>query len=266
MSEFEDEIFKRFELSHRGSVQIDLYSTASQNLKLFEESIKKTLTKHENKHNKMCEKASDISEKISELQIDLSGLDYEEKHINLQNKIYELQEKGYSYYIESYWIDQQLKAISEMQIINAFKNLEINIKSLIYIAYPEINLKDFYKWENLVQFFKSKNIKMAEIEGYKEMVDLKSLNNVIKHIGQLNVIIRKIEEFKGAEELNYVSLINFYERIKNIIETFLRLLVIEIEKELFQFDEDRIIEIAKDLKNRMELNEIESLILKLKND
>lgn len=264
MFDLEDDIFKKFEISYRRSVEIDLSQTASQNLKLFEDSIKGTLHKLEKKYNKMRQKASNTSERISELRLDFSEIESEKKYENVQNKIHKLQEKEHSYYIDSYWINLQLKSISEMQIINAFKNLEINIKELIQIAYPEINSKDLYKWENLLQFFKNKGILIAHIQGYKEMVDLKNLNNCIKHNGELNENVKKIMEFRLDDELNYVNLINFYERIKDQIETFLRLLVNEIKKELFQFDECRISDIAQNLKNRMEVADIECLIEKLR--
>ncbi|OYX84359.1 MAG: hypothetical protein B7Y83_08475 [Flavobacteriales bacterium 32-34-25] len=254
-----------FNFSYKELIKSDLSCTASHNLKLFEDSIKETIRRFEKKHNAYCEKSHKISIKISKLDekqsnyIENIDLEYQE----LQNQKYQLYEEQHDYELERYWINQQLKSLSEMQIINAFKNVEINIKTLVNIAYPTVDTKEFYKWESFLQFFKNRDIKVFQIKGYKEIVDLKNLNNAIKHNGVLNEEIKKIEEFKTFEEFDFVNLINFYERIKDVIQSFLLSLADEIRKDLFEFSDDRITQISQDFKQRMGKAEIKSLVKKL---
>ncbi|KAA5822415.1 hypothetical protein FPF71_14805 [Algibacter amylolyticus] len=255
-----------FDFSYQQIIEDDLTCAANQNLNLFEYSIKEAIDKFQKEYNKYCEKESDISDKISEIEIKQSNLDESKdlKYKELQNHKIELYNKQHYYFTETYLINEQLKSLSEMQIINTFKNIEINMKTLIHIAYPKIKTKEFYKWDSLIQFFNSKNIPISKIQGYQEITELKNLNNSIKHNGILNDNLKKIEEFKTDDEFNFVNLINFYERIKDTIKTFLNLLAEEIKKDLFHFNEDRLNKISQDLKQRMEASTIETLILKLK--
>ncbi len=247
-----------FKFSYKKSIIENLESTANQNLTLFEDSIREAIKKFEKKHNKYCTKISVISEELEKIEDSES-----EDNFNLQQKKHELYGKQGDYYVECHWLNEQLKSLSEMQIINAFKNVEINIKEMLNIAYPKLSLKDFYRWESLEQFFKSKNIKLSVLEGYKEILDLKNLNNTLKHNGLLNENIKKIEEFKDDEEFNFVNIINFYERVKSQIPIFLNRLAKEIENDLFNFDEERIEQIAKDLKQRMDQKDLKLLREKL---
>lgn len=262
-----EELNKIPSISFKELIESDLSCTARKNLNLFEKSIKGTTNRFEKKYNRYCEKVSEISDEILKIEMEQSKYvdNISGEYSELQNEKIKLYEKQHYYHIESYWIDQQLKSISEMQIINAFKNIEINIKTLINIAYPNVNTKEFYKWDSLIQFFKNKEIKISEIEGYKDIVNLKDLNNSLKHNGIINQNIKKIKEFKYDEEFTFVNLINFYEQVKKLIQTFLDLLAEEIKRDLFQFDEIRITKISEDLKHKLGVSEIENLIQKLKN-
>ena len=247
-----------FKFSYKKSIIENLECAASQNLTLFEDSIREAIKKFEKKHNKYCTKISLISEELEKIENSES-----EDNFDLQQKKYKLYSKQGDYYVECHWLNEQLKSLSEMQIINAFKNVEINIKEMLNIAYPKLSLKDFYRWESLEQFFKSNNIKLSTLEGYKEILELKNLNNTLKHNGLLNENIKKIEEFKEDEEFNFVNIINFYERVKLQIPIFLNRLSKEIENDLFNFDEERIEQIAKDLKQRMDEKDLKLLREKL---
>lgn len=150
-----EELNKIPSISFKELIESDLSCTARKNLNLFEKSIKGTTNRFEKKYNRYCEKVSEISDEILKIEMEQSKYvdNISGEYSELQNEKIKLYEKQHYYHIESYWIDQQLKSISEMQIINAFKNIEINIKTLINIAYPNVNTKEFYKWDSLIQFF-----------------------------------------------------------------------------------------------------------------
>ena len=71
------------------------------------------------------------------------------------DKHYEIwDELSDEYFDQSIKIDY-LNAFAEMKVIYFFKSLEINMKSLIVLAYPNVITKGFYKWEIMISFFKS---------------------------------------------------------------------------------------------------------------
>lgn len=149
---------------------------------------------------------------IFELEMKLNSLDSDK----LQKKI----------------LISQLNSISEMLIIYAFKNIEINLKEIIKCAYEKENI---HKWENFIKIFKSKGIELENIYGYKSIDDLRVVNNAIKHNGIINRRVSKIEEFKDDynslfKEFEYDSLMNFYEQTKQIIPEFLSNLIQSIEE------------------------------------
>lgn len=153
------------------------------------------------KHNDYCGKESEINDEILKITQNVEKDVTFEKAKEFDQQKMELYEKQGEYYIERYWINQQLRSLSEMLIINAFKNIEINIKTLIKIAYPDVNSKDFYKWDSLVQFFKSKNIELSSLQGYQEILNIKNINNSLKHTGVINDAIKKLMNLKTKQNM-----------------------------------------------------------------
>lgn len=254
-----------FSFSDKKFIQDELDCVAKQNIEIFEDSIKETIRTFEEKHNYYCRKEYEISDEICKID-DLIPYDERitfEKTKEFDQQKMELYEKQSEYHIERYWINQQLRSLSEMLVINAYKNIEINIKTLIKIAYPHINSKEFYKWESLNQFFKSKNIELSKLQGYQEILNIKNLNNSLKHNGLINDEIKKIAEFKDQTEYDFVNLMNFFEKVKSEIPVFLTELSEKIQNDLFRFSENRISEIAKEYRLRMDENDLEIFVQKL---
>jgi len=159
---------------------------------------------------------------------------------------------------------EHLTAISEMKIIYVFKSFEITMKALIKTAYPEINTKDFYKWENMVAFFKSKGI-ISKFDGYIELTELVKVNNRIKHDNTINDDIKKIKEFSNASEFDWTNLDFFYKRIKPKVKSFSLHIGQLLIKDLFIFDEVRISKVADDYMKRMDSVTLNQFIEKLQN-
>ena len=108
--------------------------------------------------------------------------------------------------------EQLLLSLVEMKIIYAYKFLEINIKNLLDAAFPLESTKEFFKWESLIKFLKTKNIKADSLEGYGEIKQLKNINNAIKHSDDYETFLTDIIEFKNSNEINYNKLDKFYDR------------------------------------------------------
>lgn len=108
--------------------------------------------KYDNEH---CSEMFNISEKMQLIRIakgkeENSTLEREQKYIDHLN---ELSDAHHTHFIKCYWFNQQLAPLAEMQMINLFKNIEINIKTFIKIAYSKVSHKELYRWDLLVQFF-----------------------------------------------------------------------------------------------------------------
>lgn len=78
----------------------------------------------------------------------------------------------HEYIISPSYIEDELLVLGEMKIIYAFKYLKINIKKLVSASYSEKNMKELYKWENLVQYLSNKNINISTLNGFKEVNQL----------------------------------------------------------------------------------------------
>ncbi|RTL12991.1 MAG: hypothetical protein EKK56_06055 [Flavobacteriaceae bacterium] len=188
--------------------------------------------------------------------------------IDLENKIKTLEEKEIKNHddeIEIIFLYKELFAISEMKIIYAYKHFEIHLKFLIKASYPDTKESSFFKWESVVDFLKSKNIKLSEISNHKEIEELRNLNNSIKHSRNLiNNKTKNIEEFTNKKEIDYKDLLIFYKRIEKASSDFIFSLAKHIEKDLYHFDDKRIESIAQKILLRMDDKTVQKLIQKLK--
>ena len=167
--------------------------------------------------------------------------------------------------VEQYYMYEELWALIEMKIIYLYKFFEINIKKLLKGSFSLSTTKDFYRWESIISFLNTQNINAKEISVYNEIVQLKDVNNSLKHSDSIEEkLTNKIPEFKDRERISYVELNQFYNRIKVYPEEFIKQLVSKIYDELYQFDENKIVGIANDINLRMEEKDALVLIEKIK--
>ena len=187
---------------------------------------------------------------------------------DLENKIKTLEEKAIKNHddeIEIIFLYKELFAISKMKIIYAYKHFEIHLKFLIKASYPDTKESSFFKWESVVDFLNSKNIKLSEISNHKEIEELRNLNNSIKHSRNLiNNKTKNIEEFTNKKKIDYKDLLIFYKRIEKSSSDFIFSLAKHIEKDLYHFNDKRIESIAQKILLRMDDKTVQKLIQKLK--
>ena len=150
------------------------------------------------------------------------------------------------------YLEEELTALFEIKIIYAYKHLEINLKQLLGLAYPDEKTGKFYKWENLIQFFTLKKIEVSKIQEYKGVNQFRIVNNAIKHSGVISdQSINSIIEFTAKTEFYYDDLEKFYLRVNKLPLKFLNSLKNKIMINLFDFSNIRIKTIAKSLRQRM---------------
>lgn len=207
---------------------------------------------------------NNFHERISDEAIQI----YEQKikDVNLKDRSAEYETGDYSgATTEVVFLEQEIKALSEMKIVYAYKHFENKLKFLLSAAYGTSKNKMF-KWEFVVEFLKEKNIDVKKVKCYAEINELRNLNNNLKHSDDIknDAKILMIKEFKKKTFIQYEDLLAFYKRIENAPSTFIYSLSDLIYNDLYVFDENRIDLEAEKIALRMTENEAKILIKKLK--
>lgn len=166
---------------------------------------------------------------------------------------------------ERFSIQGRLWSIYEMIIVNDYKEFELILKRLLK-ASLDFEEKNFRSFDNLKPILKDKGIDFTEVKNYNDINDLRKVNNHIKHskIVQIPNDLKQILEFKGEDKLSYLELMQFHKRVKDLRSGFILDLKEKIISHLYEFDENRINNIASKLLKRMDSNQINILIKKLK--
>lgn len=141
--------------------------------------------------------------------------------------------------IDIIFFEEELKVLAEMKLVYAYKNFELHLKSLLKDYYPELKESNLYKWDTVLDFLKSKNIDPKKINCFKEIDELRNINNAIKHCSITNSRILPIE-FKDETHITYKNILAFYNRIENCGSEFFKSLYEFIKVDIYYFDEDKI--------------------------
>lgn len=237
--------------AERFSAKMYLDTFTSELYNSFEPSADKEIERLIKEIDKVKKKHRNLDEKQSKEKS-------EQKFINI-----ELDKYYCSMDVE--YIKEEIWALIEMKIIYSFKFLELNIKKLIRTTFQGTKTNDFYKWDSLNSFLKSKNIKPENLKGFQEIIQLKDVNNSLKHSGEFNDEIKKrIPEFGKKHIVTFYDLNSFYARIKTFPKIYLDELASAIQTELYEFNEQKIDRIANNIANRMEKSDVDSLIKAIK--
>ena len=175
--------------------------------------------------------------RYKELEVEQKNLskEYHQTGIPNQNDMTLLENLG-DCSMHKGWLYENLTAIYEMRIINLFKSLEIGIKYKIEQAYKGVETKQFFRWQVLIEFLRTKNISPPSLKGYQETNQLRVVNNQIKHGGELNNKVRNIPEFVSDNQFHFDSLQKFLARVSEPVNQFFSELTRNIYSDLYEFD------------------------------
>jgi len=177
----------------------------------------------------------------------------------------ELIAQGYDSAMDAHYVEEELNAFAEVQIIYAYKHLEIHIKRLLDIGYGIKNSRQLFKWNTLIEFLKAKSILIEQLEGYTEINQLRRVNNAVKHSdGLQGNEFDDIPELKRKKYTDAESLLAFYARIKNVPNQFIAKLGGAIYNERFTFNEDRLKDMSTEIASRMDKDIAEIFIERLR--
>lgn len=222
---------------------------------LFIEAISKT-------EKEIKDSIESLKKETTQLSQNVSNYPEENNNIPTAEDIEIFEDMYIKHYEQNLNIDY-LVAISEMKVISLFKNLEISMKTLIQSGYPKIKTKDFYQWDYMVSFFKSININISSISGYNEAVELRKVNNCIKHTNSISEEVKKIAEFSTLTDFLPDDIDKFILRVKPKVESFYNNLVKEVKQDIFVFNEQRIDELCDEYAKRMDKASLISFTSKL---
>lgn len=163
------------------------------------------------------------------------------------------------------WNSNQLYALNEMRVIYLFKDIEIEMKTLLNTAFASVNIKKLFNWEVISTVCKENNIRLEEIDGYKQVNELRQLNNSIKHSDYLDDNCVKIIGINGSDEEDYSeALENFCNQIEPKIATFKERFAKLVADELYEFPISKLNGMAMDLTERMDKEDALRYIERLK--
>ncbi|MGQ1948804.1 hypothetical protein ACT3CD_17060 [Geofilum sp. OHC36d9] len=222
----------------------DLYNS-------FESSADKEIERLINEIDKLNQKHNDLDKSQTKEKTEQEMMNIEiDKHYCL---------------IDIEYIKEEIWALIEMKILYEFKFLEINIKKLIRTTFSGTKTNDFYKWDLLIAFLRSRNIKPKNLKGFLEISQLKDVNNTLKHSGEFPEELKnKIPEFKKKRIVSFYDLDAFYSRIKNFPKIYLADLASAFQTELYEFNDQKIDRIANNIARRMEKKDVDLLINAIK--
>lgn len=233
-----------FNVNSRENRIVHLQSVSEQNLDIFSEAISRT-------EGDMKNEITKADEKIKELNGKLSNYPEENDNIPTDDDL-EIFDEMFDYHYDQNLFNEYLVSFAEMKIVYFFKSLEINMKSLIQLTYPNVKTKSFFQWENMTSFFKNRDIKISEITGYQEAIQLRKVNNCIKHTNEISDEIKKITEFESLDLFTPKSIDVFHFRIKDKVKEFFKELTNAVIKDLYEFDLTRIENLSNEYSNRMD--------------
>lgn len=176
------------------------------------------------------------------------------KAIEEQAEHYEINllQQRYDYILDLIYYQEQMQAILEMKVIYSFKSLEINLKKLLATAFKLNNVKEFYRWEYVIRFLANNNIDVKKVMYFKEIDELRLVNNFLKHSHSFDQSLKIIQEFSSVNEIRLLELEQFYNRISFAPQRFLEGLSISIYQELYEFNDQKLMSIATELALRLE--------------
>jgi len=103
----------------------------------------------------------------------------------------------------------------------------------------------------MTKFLKEKNVDVKTFKSYFGTIQLKKVNNAIKHSDDYETSLTDVQEFKNSDKITYEKLDHFYNRIKEMPSLFLQELISAIYDELYSFTDAKIDGIAKSFALRM---------------
>ena len=249
------ELIKKF----ASSIEIkkrNLRSSAGNLDGWFDEAVEPRITEISKKIGSVQQKIYDLNESLTGDIVDSYGEPIEGNHeygrpCDHDLEIYD--ELGGLYYDLQILEEQQL-SIASMRLVYLYKNFEILLKDIISESFPTVNKRDLFQWENVKSFLNSIGIKFGDIKEYQRINEVRIVNNNIKHSNEIDEITKRqnIPEFDSKDYFDFKSLNSFYSRLKDKPKEFLNAFAEKLIEYLYIYDDDRINNIAKEYKGKMD--------------
>lgn len=264
---------KRWRLKRKrkmSSIEIkkrNLRSAANNLDDWFEKAVNPRILEISQEIEKVEQKISDLNERLTHETVDIEGNPCDDnfeygRPCDHDIEIYE--EIGGLYYDLQILNEQQL-SIESMRLVYLYKSFEILLKDIISETFPKVNKRDLFQWENVKSLINSNGIKFSGLNEYKYINEIRIVNNNIKHSSFIDEQTKKqaIPEFDQKESFDFKSMNSYYLRIKEKPKLFLIDLAEELISYLYDYDDERITNIANEFKSKMDTASGKKLIAAL---
>ena len=170
---------------------------------------------------------------------------------------------GTSYSIHS--SEEALLALEEMRLVFMYKSVEIAIKDMVTLAFPNLDPKEMYRWEVVKSHLKANGISIGELTGFRETNALRTINNNIKHSPELTQESKNcLPYWRGETEFTARNLELFCEDTKPKVLQFMESLGESIINSAYDFDDSKLEAMAADIHEKLNSEQVAELIEKLK--
>ena len=230
----------------------DINNNIDYSLKELIGNLKDRIQQNFREHDKWVEMEEKTPQKFKELE-EVANQTGHSLYFQMQDYIY-----------DNIYLEDELFALYQVKIIYAFSHFEINLKRLLSSTYDDKTINKKSDWNSFIQYFSFKNINIKCIEGYKEVDQLRQVNNSLKHASGYDKSLNHIDEFKNIERITYAELEKFYNRVEKFSNIFLRKIISEIHIDMYEFNDEKLKSIAESLALRMDNNTVEIFIEELK--
>lgn len=197
------------------------------------------------------QRVQESGEKLAIADDNLKGYEFDENTMTRELEGY-IQDQASAVW-DNVTSSEELLAILEMQIIYAFKHIEIGMKSVIKGNYKVDDDRNFFIWDKMKAFLKGVGIHLEQLDKYNDIDQLRRVNNNLKHDQKPDgKKLSDIPEFQGKQRFEPGDLERFYTRVQESTEDFIKSFVKSVYEERFEFAPSKIDELANHFHCRMD--------------
>jgi hypothetical protein len=102
---------------------------------------------------------------------------------------------------DHYYLEESVKLSHRLAIVALYIKMELRIKAICRLAFPELDVTPLYRIHYLKNKLKHRRVKIKDLPSYVSFDELRCINNAIKHGGVVGDELAKYSGWSLGEEL-----------------------------------------------------------------
>lgn len=128
---------------------------------------------------------------------------------------------------DRYFLDEMLKLASQLAIIALYRIVELNSKSIVKSALPNVDPKKFSRIDELSKLLaKELGVDLKQVPYFGSIDELRLVNNAIKHEGKVDEDLAKYPGWTKGDEL--VNIDAAFERLVKDVPKYIEALAAKV--------------------------------------